>query len=404
MTGHKKPSQTGHIPKLIGTVVAIGLFIHYFGRTIADYISITYLDKEIQLFWYNKYTVTTLYELGVLFVVIVMAIIIITKSSEIKNKKTIKLGQTRDKWLLLVILASLTALFIATSPLTFNVSTRSVGQFNRSWVDYATRLKNLIYPLLAYYIVRFQLSKKDYITIGVITFLVMVTEVTSGNRREIFYVVFVVALAVIKNSHRINKKILAYGGLLTIPSTLAVALRRGVHNWTSHVTEAIIYQTASLGNNAILWKTKQIVDEHTGLLFGETFKAYAFSVLLPSPIQYALGISDTETARALNKFNIELGLATQNHGYGYMILADFYWNFGYVGYLLYIFFTVGCVYLSLKLYCSGNHFKSATGIVFLLYTIVHQRSDVGALINNVVYASIFIYVVHKVAISMSAHR
>lgn len=81
---------------------------------------------------------------------------------------------------------------------------------------------------------------------------------------------------------------------------------------------------------------------------------------------------------------------TSQSGLGFMMLGDFYWCFGYLGYLLYI-----CVFIYVLVFFR-KHIKSpkpymCIGAINMMYWFCNQRADFGAFLKPTLYTIIFIW-------------
>ena len=93
--------------------------------------------------------------------------------------------------------------------------------------------------------------------------------------------------------------------------------------------------------------------------------------------------------RSTYLFN-DLYNVNENMGYDFMLVADFYWNFGYLGYVLFIIMTVYLLFYVKKNIYSKSVTKRSTVTIIIIYFISGLRSDFEFLIKNVFYAYLFI--------------
>lgn len=88
-------------------------------------------------------------------------------------------------------------------------------------------------------------------------------------------------------------------------------------------------------------------------------------------------------------FNTIYNEGNETTGYGFMLLADFYWCFGYIGYFLYL-----CVFWHIIKYFSKNIYSSNPSkiVLSIMMTVYfcNQREDFGNFLKPTVYTLIFL--------------
>ena len=122
-----------------------------------------------------------------------------------------------------------------------------------------------------------------------------------------------------------------------------------------------------------------------------TFILHFLTIFVPSFIWVQMGhISYTRSTFVFNSI-----YNTSQSGLGFMMLADFYWCFGYLGYLLYVIVFVYVIIFFRK------HIKSSKpylciGTVNMFYWYCNQRTDFGAFLKPFVYTIIFLWILEYI--------
>ena len=72
-----------------------------------------------------------------------------------------------------------------------------------------------------------------------------------------------------------------------------------------------------------------------------------------------------------------------------MMVADFYWNFGFWGYVLYCILAMIILNFILKNEKSQSPLRLGLVILLSVFFIAGQRSDFGFFLKSIVYCAIF---------------
>lgn len=142
-----------------------------------------------------------------------------------------------------------------------------------------------------------------------------------------------------------------------------------------------------LGIGAILPEVKQIVATQTGFLLGQSFLSYFGGLIAPSIILYMLGMSEFYF-RSSFEFD-KIFNNNPNMGYDFMMLADFYWNFGYFGYFIFICICVFIIKMCLRFESTLNNLHYGFFVIVTTFFIAGQRSDFGFFLKSTIYCCIF---------------
>ena len=72
-----------------------------------------------------------------------------------------------------------------------------------------------------------------------------------------------------------------------------------------------------------------------------------------------------------------------------MMIADFFWNFGYFGYPLYILLVFFVAKFSIKSIYKGNDTSFIYGVLVIIFFVAGQRSDFGLFLKSALYTIVF---------------
>ena len=85
-----------------------------------------------------------------------------------------------------------------------------------------------------------------------------------------------------------------------------------------------------------------------------------------------------------------------NMGYDFMMIADFYWNFGYLGYFIYAFLVFLIFYLSSNVRVRSSIKYQGVFIIIIVFFIAGQRSDFGLFMKSSLYSIVLYYFLYKI--------
>ena len=124
------------------------------------------------------------------------------------------------------------------------------------------------------------------------------------------------------------------------------------------------------------------------------FFNHIWSIFVPSFI-YMFFTGQISYTRASLYFD-ELFNTNPNMGYDFMVLADFYWCFGYLGYILYIGVIIFVFWYFKKNIYSQYGYKAVAAIIMIMY-LGQQRNDFGAILKPMVYSYLFLWILNKLS-------
>lgn len=395
-------------------IVLIAIFSNFFGWYIVNYYKqATNLPIE-SLFQETPLYTESIIELSVIFILIAaINALLIRVSLKPSNSSTKASHKTTPrfprKWLYLL----LTILFIGFS--IYNIATinfsldntlRGEGQFERDASSAAQRLTLLIFPAFIFYRINYETFALTRVNSLVFALAISLNSISLGDRRLMFYfLIFYIFLHIRSNKQEAGKtrksnKIKKSATLLLITtailSSYIIRSMESLDTAMAFIGYALLQGTiGGLGVGAILPEIKQIVATQTGFLFGQSFASYIGGLFAPSIVLYMVGMSEFYF-RSSFEFD-RIFNSNPNMGYDFMMVADFYWNFGYAGYCLYILIGIFMLYACSKLEKTSNNLHFGLFVITATFFIAGQRSDFGFFLKSTVYCCIFYALLHFLA-------
>lgn len=374
-------------------MILFALFINFFGRDILYFISSEVYGLSFQrLIPENSFYSASITELIVVFFAIyILYLAINTKYIEKKIYNDVVFNNKgKGKLLILGIISLFTLFYLYDLTHMVSSSERGVGQFNRSLLSSLMRVKIFIFPSVIFFLNMYELKRSDWLFLAVISTIVILSSILQGARRDAIMLILILLIYLMSYSKITYKKLLA--GTSTMLTLVGVSMyfRMSDHYDINQLSFLIIFGIlGGLGTNGILWQVKYYVSTTTGFLYGKTFFLYLVTLFVPSSFLYMFG--DNEFIERSSYLFNDLYNTNENMGYDFMMIADFYWNFGYFGYLLFIVMTVYIIFFIKKNIYAESVIKRSTVFIIMIYFISGLRSDFGFFIKNVFYAVMYIY-------------
>lgn len=379
-------------------LILFGIFVNFFGWYIINEYVKFFGMYSTEIIFNKTYWASSILDTGILYAVIFIIGCFLTS----KLKKNIKNYPSKNEYKFYrgyayIFITMLIVGGIAFNILNFNFSgsldNRGVDQFNRDITSALSRMYLLFVPILTFY----RLSFKDGLSIKIywlFLITVLISSLLSGDRRIIFYFAFsYLVIKFYENTHvTFNYKvfikkisILFFSFLFFI--FLYVRRAGDIESELAQIGFLIIYPVlGALGISAILPEVKSLIVNSTGYLYGRSFLMYIFSLIFPSFILYFFG-EDEFYFRSSLYFN-ELFNDNPNMGYDFMMIADFYWNFGYLGYLLYIIMVFFIFNFLISRKVLNNPKYQGVAAMLVVFFVASQRSDFGLFLKSFIYTSI----------------
>lgn len=344
----------------------------------------------------NIYTISALQELGCITLVLIMSSLFFFK---VKRKSSSLNTNYRIKhiWLYEILFVFFVIYYVWNINYSLDNSMRGVGQFEleqRSSIGMIMELLSsfvLPYSLLVFHYKVF--GKKTNKRIFLLILVLLLCNITNGGRRLVSYCAIILFLYGYYYKNFSLKNLMKYACLLASLLALGMLVRAsGSYAEGLSFPQLVLKSTLQINSDSsFLWGVKDYMARGISMS-GFAFFFHFTSIFMPSFL-YILLFDDISYPRSVFLFN-DLFNTNENQGYDFMMLADFYWNFGYWGYIFYVlvFFYV-CHYFKKNIY-SIRPYKFITAILMILF-MCQQRNDFGAFLKSIVYYWIFIYFLYR---------
>lgn len=284
----------------------------------------------------------------------------------------------------------------------FNVANRGAGQFERSIIDSLSRLVILSLPITIFYVNAYWRKFLSKFLVVFLILSVVLSDISNGDRRMLFSFVVMLIFLMLRNKKSgnifnffLSKKGIYLSSILGM-LILSYAIRASGSIKMEYMSYGLLNGTiGGLGIGKILAQVKLYAAQKTGFLFGATFLNYFLGLFVPSFLLYLVG-GDEFYLRASYLFD-ELFNTNKNMGYDFMMIADFYWNFSYFGYFLYVCMSIFIIRFIVKNENSTNDLKFGLSVLLAAFFIAGQRSDFGFFLKSFVYCAITLWLVFRFA-------
>lgn len=388
-------------------ILLIAIFSNFFGREIMDGYARARGLPFVSLIGSNEYYWSSLVEMFLIFLLCVGIYFFHTsRRFSVAAPRSSQVAQGfhlshRDGFYYISVVFFVIVSFYSLAG--FNVGgvalDRGVGQFDRGLGDALARFKLLMYPWVMYCFVVYKRSRSFDFVVLLFIAAVSLPAISKGDRRDVFYVAIAFIFYVysvgggagLKGT--VNNLRLAALGLIAIIVLLFSYYVRGADFYDFDYSVYFIGSgtIGGLGLGGILWHVKSYVAD-TGYLYGQTFLSYIIGLFIPSFVLYLLGL-DEFYLRSSYMFNDYFN-ENENMGYDFMMLGDFYWNFGYFGYFLFICLFYAVVSLIARYEKNCNPVNFCLAVILTCYFVAGQRSDFGFFLKTVIYSGLFLYFLH----------
>lgn len=392
-------------------LVFIGIFSNFFGTFIVGWYGELIGIGGLSVFDESKaFFDQSLIELSCLFFMILGFYCLIIKRKSKKYIRTIDYTYRGRVsyffWIISFFLILISFLNILNTG-SFDYSNRGAGQFEgRGILTALERAGILLFPIFVCY--RLLWSNNLFAKrVSLFFYITSVVYFFSHGNRMMFLLLSLTYLFIkISNFDRVNKKlptfrIFLFLFLFCVLTTTIYYLR--VESYLSvsglFIFGFIIYlfldgSIGSIGISYIYPQVKFYVANETGYLNGRSFSNYIFGLFVPSALLYVFSLSEFYF-RSSYYFN-DLFNTNPNHGYDFMMVADFYWNFGYLGLFLYFILVLFILFFLEKNQLSCLPKKLGPVIILTGFFIIGQRSDFGVFLKNAIYCILIFYLIYYV--------
>ncbi|ENK3106595.1 oligosaccharide repeat unit polymerase [Vibrio alginolyticus] len=384
-------------------VLLVGLFCNFFGAYIvtkyADYAGVF----DFSPFFPLGYEESAIYDSILVFALLITIYTIFCKLKIGCDHKARVYVTRYKRGYLYYVMTAILLLFSITALLnvnwTFSTISRGVGQFDRGFMSAISRLGILTFPLVIIYTVAFWRYQTSKIVIILFVLLSIFSEISNGDRRIVFsYLVMLIFFLFRNDDGKIIKIIFSRKMIYLMLGFFSILISYIVRAEGTAKADYLIYGFLSgtiggLGASQILAYVKYYVANTTGFLYGETFINYLIGIFTPSFILYAFDGNEFYL-RSSYLFN-DLFNTNENMGYDFMLLADFYWNFGFFGYFMYTMLAIFVIYFIVKHEKNHSDLKFGVAILLAVYFVSGQRSDFGFFLKSFCYCSLFYWFIYQ---------
>ncbi|MGI9573770.1 hypothetical protein ACRYJU_06740 [Alloalcanivorax xenomutans] len=383
-----------------GYIMLIAMFFNFFGFFIVEGYLVLGGGERITPFLFNKYTSESIYEMAaVFFLCSVFVIFFYFRKKENFGFSSVYIYRKRfTYWVLSAIFLFFSFYNILTANYSFSMDFRGYSQFSRTAFDSLSRLSILLLPAFIFFRVAYKEHGAARLLALFFVFCIAVNSMSFGDRRLLLYFGLSYLLIYLREKRvRGGVKGAFKGGVALSMSMLVMVMvyyfrSGGTFNMGYTVLQSTV---GALGIGAILPEVKIIIEQKTGLLMGGPFVTYVWTLFVPSFLLYVFG-GDEFVYRSSYLFN-EIFNDNPNMGYDFMMLADFYWSFGYVGYIFYILFFFLVFLLVQKGENGGGDFAFCSSLMLLVFFVAGQRSDFGFFLKSFFYCYLVLYLLYWVA-------
>ena len=387
-------------------LIPIVLFSNFFGGFISEalvYLNIGYFRHGV---WdcAEAYYVSSIFDCFCVFAVIVFfykinRIILEHRRDSVTINDGNVIFSNAAYMVTSIIMLLFSFYFLITTDWSFNIAGRGVDQFVRDQGDNFKRLASLFLPLVTFYYLNFY-DRNKRIIFWFSIFCALLSNMSTGGRATISFLVVFLMFVLLRN-RRINiSKFMLDNGLLLlfIISIYILLMLWRIIGQGGEVGSIVVRfwdsTFGAVGCSQIMAVIKYYVDSGLDLEFGETFINGIISLFIPSfLLNFIFGFNDLERSSLL--FN-DLFNANPNQGYDFSLLADYYWNFGYAGYVFFALSIIFVMFIVQKNENSKNNLLFGLSIILTYCVLQGIRRDFGAFIKLSVYYAVFYWLLYVI--------
>lgn len=361
----------------------------------------------ISLGWYNdasyiippnKYYIESLW---VLFLISFILLYIGFTKYHVKRQHIILEVNLKNKRVIYALYLFFFLLSLSTVNFSLDNSMRGVGQMDMEgragMSGFLTSFSLLVIPFILFLLLT-KPFKRNNILVSALCIVALMSNVTTGGRKIVAYMVFLFLLYSYYYSKLKFKNILIYSLPLVVLFPIALVMR-DIDNFSFAEANGpvVLLATSILAVNSdpsFLWAVKSYIEQGYSLS-PFVFLGHFISIFIPSFL-FPLLFGSISYTRSVFYFD-SLFNTNENQGYDFMLLADFYWCFGVIGYLLFIVFIIWCLYYFKKNIYSMKLHRIITAFMVVLF-VCQQRNDFGPILKPIVYSYVFIYIIERVCV------
>ena len=363
------------------------IFANFWGVFVLNYI----FHTEWYLIPINDYTNEVFSELFIISLILLFIGIFCFKL----ERRTVNVDYKISNTLIFKLIFCFFLIFYL-SRINFSLDNtlRGVGQFdleNRAGFIDSLGLFSIPFILFSLYYKIF--GNKTNKLIAFLCFIMILAGITNGGRRTVSYLFISLSIFFYYFSDIKIKSILKYGIAATALLSFAM-FARDINNSVENSRFEFMFSLLQANSDpSILWAVKAYEARGFGLS-PLIFMGHFWSIFIPSFI-YSHFTGQLSYLRGSLYFD-KLFNTNPNMGYDFMVLADYYWCFGYFGYFLFICMILFVFrYFKKHIYCKDGY-KAIAGIIMIMY-LCQQRNDFGAVLKPIVYSYFFLWILNKIS-------
>lgn len=282
-------------------------------------------------------------------------------------------------------------------------STRGQGQFeleNRGgMVGLLSNIGLFVVPFSIFVLLTKPFGKHNTFMLSALLLVTLMSNITTGGRRNIVYVLIFLLLYFYYFRAISFKKVFYYSLPIILLFPITIAMRNADALMMLANADFIpLLGSSILGTNSdpsFIWQVKAYIRNGVDLS-PFTFMGHFYSIFLPNFLLVSI-FNQLSYERATFTFDT-LFNSNPDQGYDFMVLADFYWSFGYLGYFLFIALIVWCLhFFKTKIY--SHKLYEIIGAFLVVIFICQQRNDFGAVLKPFVYSYIFSIILVKLCVA-----
>ncbi|MBQ4483888.1 MAG: O-antigen polysaccharide polymerase Wzy [Prevotella sp.] len=302
--------------------------------------------------------------------------------------------------------------------ISFDNSLRGVGQFELSkrggmTIFFSQIVHALSLPFILFLLYMKPFKRKNTLYLIILLAVYVLDGVSGGGRRALSYMVISLSIffCTFKPQEVKMYKSIPILILFVFLYGLSLNLRRmggDVEDIQQNSIEATQIEVNSQSNGmentlqnsisaflktnsdpSFLWGVKEY--KELGITMQPIDFLYHFtSIFLPSSL-YVMLMGKISYTRSVFLFDYWFN-DNPNQGYDFMVLADFYWCFGKIGYFLYVLVFAFILWYYQRNIRSGTFWRSMSAILIILY-FCQQRNDFGAVLKPFVYETLILILI-----------
>ena len=363
------------------------ILTNFWGAFLVNHI----FGTEYYIIPKNEYTGEAIFELSVISIVLLFLGLCCFKL----ERKSINFDYNiRNAYIFRILFWFFLILNLSKINFSLDNSLRGVGQFElENRAGFIDSLGTFAIPFILFTLYHKVFGNKTNKLIALLSVVMIMSGVTNGGRRTVSYLFISLILYFYYFKDIKIKSIVRYGivgiGLLTF-AMVARNINKPVDDWAYEIMRSFLKVNS---DSSFIWGIKDYKAQGINLS-PLIFMGHFLSVFIPSFI-YSRITGQISYTRASLYFD-QLFNTNPNQGYDFMVLADFYWCFDYIGYCLFICIIIFVFRYFKKHIYDKNGYKAIASILMIMYSC-QQRNDFGAVFKPVIYSYLFLWILNRIS-------